>query len=693
MRDTQVLKTVTRLLATYLALLYLAIPCYAADSDIVTLKARYVKTLLDSVPAANQVQKILETLHPDGTWPDINYKDKKNNWSQGKHLERICYLAKAYRDKEGKFYKSAKVKDALVKALAHWLKKDYKNYNWWVNDIAVPAKMADLMVLMGNDLPTELKGTILSTIMPRSKNGKTGQNRVWLAKNNFMKCLTTGKVKELKDCRDIILSEIRISTEEGIQPDWSFHQHGPQQQFGNYGKAFGDTQTKFALLLRGTSFALGSEELSILRNYLLEGPSWILWKGRMDFSGCGRQIWNNCQTSRGRIILSQIRRMIEIDPAHAGAYQERLTGNETGGENTLIGNKLFWRSDMMVHRRSDWYASVKMSSLRVIGSESCNGENMRGLHLGDGVFFVYRTAAEYDGIQPFWDWRRLPGTTCDQSIKSLVPILSMKLKLRNQSEFVGGVTDGTQGIAVMEYNRGKLSARKAWFFLDDAVVCLGAGIHSEKSGQILTSVQQSLLQGDVVTSTGKESEGKHQLKPGDWVHHAGFGYALIAGKHPTLQIAEQKGDWKNIFSQKKRTPASGKVFSLWIDHGKSPKNQSYAYAVFPQTSADDMPARVKNPGFEILSNTRDLQAVKAGNTVYAVFYEPGTIKWGDGQSVTVNRACALIVESGKMFLSDPKQKEQRIEVGFNESNYSVKLPRGGEAGKSKFVNLTATEHK
>ena len=34
--------------------------------------------------------------------------------------------------------------------------------------------------------------------------------------------------------RDTIASEIYTTTKEGIQPDYSFHQHVPQQQFGNY---------------------------------------------------------------------------------------------------------------------------------------------------------------------------------------------------------------------------------------------------------------------------------------------------------------------------------------------------------------------------------------------------------------------------------------------------------------------------
>jgi chondroitin AC lyase len=41
-----------------------------------------------------------------------------------------------------------------------------------------------------------------------------------------------------KRARDTIFSGIKMSSKEGIQPGFSFHQHGPQQQFGNYGLSF-----------------------------------------------------------------------------------------------------------------------------------------------------------------------------------------------------------------------------------------------------------------------------------------------------------------------------------------------------------------------------------------------------------------------------------------------------------------------
>lgn len=74
--------------------------------------------------------------------------------------------------------------------------------------------------------------------MEQSQFGMTGQNKVWLAGNVLIRGLLLNDAELIKEARENICSEIVLGQKEGIQPDWSFHQHGPQQQFGNYGLSF-----------------------------------------------------------------------------------------------------------------------------------------------------------------------------------------------------------------------------------------------------------------------------------------------------------------------------------------------------------------------------------------------------------------------------------------------------------------------
>ncbi len=406
----------------------------------------------------------------------------------------------------------------------------------------------------------------------------------------------------------------------------------------------------------------------------MEGPSWILWNGQFDLSGCGRQVDAGCQASKGRGVRRQLQRMGLIDPEYREDYEKRIASGP-------VGHKSFWRSDMAVHRRPDWYASVKMSSTRVIGSETCNSENMQGLHLGDGTLLLYQTGKEYEDIVPVWDWRRLPGTTCDQGFDELTP--KGAGAGFGGAEFSGVLGDGETGVAAMIYKRNNLTARKAWFFEKDAVICLGAGIDGKSEGTVLTSVQQSWLTGPVVTSTGKGSSGTHKLKPRDWVHHSGTGYRHF--DESTLQIERVKGNWNSSFPTRGDRPAKGDVFSLWIDHGKSPRDQSYAYQIFPRTKADKMDAVIGSNATKLLSNTKALQAIENTEGVYAVFYKPGKLTLGHGKIIGTDKPCILILRSDKLVVVDPTQKLRNLTISVGGRKFRVDLPSGNEAGRQVVV--------
>ena len=66
----------------------------------------------------------------------------------------------------------------------------------------------------------------------------------------------------------------------------------------------------------------------------------------------------------------------------------------------------------MIHRTANFYASVRMHSTRVRAVEiSVNRENLKGYHLSDGVYFLMQRGDEFHGIQPIWNYRKLPGLT------------------------------------------------------------------------------------------------------------------------------------------------------------------------------------------------------------------------------------------------------------------------------------------
>jgi chondroitin AC lyase len=683
-----------------------------ADSaeDVSKLRTHFIEAHTRAAPEARTVEAYIRALRPDGSWPDIDYTNKEPGaWLTARHPNRLQAMAEAYRKPGHPLAGSAELRAAILKGLEHWTRNDYVNPNWWYNQIGVPETMAPSLILMGDTVPAELREQTVQRVLGRSKMGMTGQNKVWLAEIALMKGLIANDSNLMAKAREQILSELRVTTQEGIQPDYSFHQHGPQQQWGNYGGSFGSDMIHWANIFQGTSYALTLQQLEVLRRYLQEGPAWVLWKGRMDISGCGRQIFRNCQSSKGRSALRQLESMKSLDPGEADAYVRLVSSSREAGANTLVGNKHFWRSDMTVHRRPTWYASVKMSSTRVIGAETCNGENLQGLHLGDGVTCFYRTGSEYENLFPVWDWRRLPGTTCRQDRRSLEP---NSKACRGRSDFVSGLSDGQRGIAAMEYIRDSLRARKAWFFLDYGVVCLGAGIDSNGPEPVLTSVNQCALNGRVavgakerVQDLQREERFSGELR---WVHHDGIGYVFPEPTTATVAAQTQRGDWHRIHSRESARAVERDVFSLWIDHGSQPHDAQYAYVVIPDATVAAMPSLCDSLPVTIRQRTTSALAVASrdGRLVQAVFFEPGRLARGGDSSIEVEVPCLVALDGTaavtRLHVADPTHTRKVVKLwlsgkytgsaaqydeGTKRTEVTVNLPREGAAGRTVSLEL------
>src|SRR5688572_26147616 len=80
----------------------------ADDFDII--KSRVVAELMKTDVDDNRVEKILGRMKPDGSFQDINYDDlsRTAGFPHRMHTADLVYLAKAYKNKKSKFYKSKK---------------------------------------------------------------------------------------------------------------------------------------------------------------------------------------------------------------------------------------------------------------------------------------------------------------------------------------------------------------------------------------------------------------------------------------------------------------------------------------------------------------------------------------------------------------------------------------------------------
>lgn len=201
-----------------------------------------------------KIEGYLSKLRDDGSWSDLNYEDKRRSgWDPKRHADRVLEMVKIYRTPGSAMYNSAGLKEKIHRALAYWFRTKPKCLNWWQNEIGVPKTLGPACILIEDELTAPEKQGIID-VVSAARFKMTGQNKVWLAGNVLLRGLLQGDENLVKMARDTIMSEIAVGRAEGIKSDWSFHQHGPQQQFGNYGLAYVSAMAFYHKLFDGTPY-------------------------------------------------------------------------------------------------------------------------------------------------------------------------------------------------------------------------------------------------------------------------------------------------------------------------------------------------------------------------------------------------------------------------------------------------------
>src|SRR5690606_37615064 len=127
---------------------------YAAD-DFDIIRKRVVDELMKTPVDDSHVEEILSRMLPDGSFRDINYTDlsRTAGFPHRRHTSDLVYLAKAFKSRQSKYYKSRSLKQKITTSLKHWVDHDYFGDNWHDNQITTPTNLVTLMLLMGSDFP------------------------------------------------------------------------------------------------------------------------------------------------------------------------------------------------------------------------------------------------------------------------------------------------------------------------------------------------------------------------------------------------------------------------------------------------------------------------------------------------------------------------------------------------------------
>jgi chondroitin AC lyase len=662
------------------------------QANIDTLSNRLIKLALNET-APGKVDSLAKNIQADGSWNDINYKDGVHvQWTW--HSQRLKQMAIAFNSPQHKRYHDANLLKAIVKGFDFIYNKKYISWNWYDTDIAAPSNYMVALILLKNKIPDDQLLKYATYLKDATDNkAHQGQNRISVSIITVYKGCIENNYALIAGGFTSIASTLVVESKqgaEGIKVDDSFHQHRPQLYSGGYGMAFVKSIARLMALTANTTFAavFSPEKRRLFSGLMLNGHQLFGYRNTIDFGTIGRGI--SRPNSMNNVDNGTLSTMMAVDPAHAADYKAWRDHLNSGPyPSKYQGNKYFWKSDIMTHHGADYYLSAKVISTRTAGTEMLNGENAKGFNLPLGATNIATTGKEYYNIFPVWDWTKVPGTTSVNNESSTL----LSWYQYGSNVFSGGVSNGKNGLIAYEHSYNGVQAKKAYFFMDNAMLCLGAGINALGVQSVQTTINQCFLNGDVTVNAGSiinkltgDSQAFADLK---WIYHDGVGYIFPGKANITVRKAVQQGTWKSLNVTGSDTVVKLPVFSAWLNHGTGPTNQQYAYIVMPAKSLETFKAEAAIQKFVINQNTPDVQAVSYKNYYGIVFYEPGTVTLTDGLSITCNSKATVMIERKPqgytISVADPIHRQEKIKLVINKKvtgKYTQPL------GKGTAINFT-----
>lgn len=668
-------------------------------SDIDTLYNRYMQICFKKSSEAS-VQTALSFLNEDGSFSDLDYNSKDQLLQ---HLYRLKTLGNAYQSKENKFYKDSTLKKKIFASIQFWVSKDHRPANWWYRHVGYPQEFGPSLFLMNVEMKTEMPQLFAQAIdylMWAYKKydhmeGANGADKIFGA---YPAAILTQNDTLLKKFQEDIKGLIVVQNQgEGIEPDWMYGQHSMlgRQLYANYEHEYLHSILTLLVLCKGTVYGVTEPHLSILDDHFILGNQWYVYNRHQDPSQTGRR---PTSTLNGRF-LNNLKLLISLDTPKKDellVIQDRVI-NGRKAATKLVGNRMFWRFDYMIHRRDNYFVTSRLTSTRTLGMESGNGEGVNNYYTSAGLNFIFRTGFEFDA--PYFEamnYRQWPGTTVEQDDRKL-PSVDWGKRSSNKNPFAGGVSNGFYGAIGTIYKKRSITAHKSWFYFDHEFVALGTGIkQSFGKANVMTTINQVLQKGNITFSQNNnlqildKDSGTKYLSNLDWVIQDSMAYLNL---NPTSSF---------IIASDSRANAT--FFTIGIDHGKNPKNEEYAYLVYPNINKDSLQRYIENFPLQILSNSKIVQALYHNDLkiMQAIFFKAGSITLANGMLLTVNKPCAIMIKEidsiyqisignplcetsnpdSIMLTVNTKLLGENIIWDGTVSTIKINLPQGDYAGKS-----------
>lgn len=249
---------------------------------------------------------------------------------------------------------------------------------------------------------------------------------------------------------------------------------------------------------------------------------------------------------------------------------------------------------------------------------------------------------------------------------------------------MGGATDG-QRAAIGQYLKGlqsTLLAKKSWFCLDDAIVCLGAGITCTDGTAVESTVDNRNLGptgSSAFTVNGTVKPATYPwsatLSGTSWAHIAYHGGYVFPGGATVKAVREARdGRWSDINKGGSTTVVNRKYLTMYVDHGTAPSAATYAYTLMPGASVAQTQARAAaTTWLTVLANTDDQQGVSVPSLGFT-----GVNFWFAGAvgTLTASKPCSVMISeksdgTAVVCVSDPMRAQTGLTLTWNRAVASV----------------------
>lgn len=645
----------TTILAAFF-ILVIFVSC-SSGYDLKKAKDAYIKDLTEKTSTKKYDGKSAQDIKNDLAmqeiagqttyyFKDIDYKfdNNRSKWPAATHLSNtlaLTVLSQKSNDQD--------IKDIAIGLTYYWVYNNFKNTNWWQNDLSANTTLSSIALFLSDDLSDKglsaLKGKVHNATFHYNETLKehSGANLFDYSDISLKCALFENDQKQFDEVYNRICDELVEGKFEGFQTDGSFFQHGKQIQIASYGKGV-VRLGNVAKMISTSGKDLPADKLKVISNYILNGLKHTIHKGNINYAAIGREYTRPDSLDAKTLNCKQFSNYLDIPSFPDKEELKQFIEDVDNKRPTFDGIYYYDVANFITMNIDGVYMSFKGTDEIMNNTECVNDENQLGLNMTYATnTTVLDQGDEYLNICPLWQYDSLPGTTSynidpDKEEKQLTEIAQRKDLYHDnllntglpapdadgKYVYSGGYDKNNNVACRMEktthHNENKLTV--TCFACEDGMVIVGSdfaytgevtgpGKYFDANRSLHTTIEQCNYKG----SHNLSSDAK-QLTHGNVI------YKILDNNKIDVQTQDVSGMWQknNPSLTKPLVPATGNTLLARINYNSNIA-KSYAYSIQPKTRTD------KN--FELIDTGDSLvHAVKLPNgKIVVAFYKDGSFNY------------------------------------------------------------------